>query len=89
MLLRVAELKCHNCGRTRGKIVAPTVGGLDVKATSLRAAARSRAAGQRTSPRCRHCGGLLYVDEPFSVRSGELSRLVDIPGRPVLDAKAA
>ena len=72
MLLRVAQVKCHNCGRTCGEVSATTVYELDLETVQTPDYAVGCGLSQGNYPRCKRCGGAVYMDEPFTAGPGEL-----------------
>jgi len=75
VIVRVAQVKCLNCGRVCGEISAPSVRELTLEpmekvyvptyATGFGLSGASRR-------RCRRCGGMVYVDEPFTSGPAEV-----------------
>ena len=71
-VLRVAQVKCHNCGRVCGEVQARSVQGLRLENVYVPKYAQKTGLSMGTHPRCGRCGGLVYIDEPFAGRPGEL-----------------
>lgn len=72
MLLRVAQVKCHNCGRTCGEVKAPSVLELTIREAYVPKYAAGCGLSEGLHLRCRRCGGPVYMDDPFTARPGEL-----------------
>ena len=72
MLMRVAEVKCYNCGRTCGEISAQSLH--DLTLDNIRVPEYTRRCGlsKGTTLRCERCGGSVYIDQPFTAGAGEL-----------------
>ena len=80
MLLRIAQVKCYNCGRACGEVSGKSL--QDLNLGNVRGCAPDvddlgTVAGP---PRCGRCGGWLYIDEPFTAGQGEMLPLETIRG---------
>ena len=82
MLLRVAQVKCYNCGRTCAEVIGRSVGDLNLSNAYIPKYAAQYGLSEGLPPRCQRCGGSIYIDEPFTVGPKELLFL-DTPFRSV------
>ena len=71
-VLRVAQVKCRNCGRVCGEVQARSVQGLSLENVYVPKYAEETGLSKGALPRCGRCGGMVYIDEPFAMRRGEL-----------------
>ena len=77
MVPRIAELKCYNCGRTWGEVSPTSVRDLSPDRIALPDRAAQHEGLRKPWPRCRRCGGLTYVDAPFTAAPREKTRVGD------------
>ena len=78
MLFRVAQVKCYNCGRTCGEVAGTSLGDLKLDSAYVPAYAGDERLSAESPLRCGRCGGAVYVDEPFTLGSGELRPPADV-----------
>ena len=79
MFLRIAQVKCHNCGRVCGEINAHSAQSLklaDIYIPEYASGYRSKDGG---IIKCARCGGSVYVDDPFTAAPAELTAREGIP----------
>lgn len=72
LLLRVAQVKCYNCGRTCAEVVGRSVRDLNLNAAYVPQYAAEYGLSEGLPPRCQRYGGSVYIDEPFTVGLKEL-----------------
>ena len=72
MLLRVAQVKCYNCGRACAEVVGRSLSDLNLNAAYVPKYATEYGLSEGHPPRCQSCGGAVYIDEPFTVGLKEL-----------------
>ena len=72
MIVRVAQVKCFSCGRICGEVHAPSVRELTLEKVYVPSYAAGLVHSGNDNTRCRRCGGMVYLDEPFSLGSAEI-----------------
>ena len=82
MYLRVAQVKCYNCGRICGEVSAPSPYELDLEDVYRPDYAIGYGLSQSNYPRCSRCEGAVFIDEPFTAGAGELLLPQDVQSRP-------
>ena len=78
LLLRVAQVKCYNCGRTCGEVKGRTVHELNIESVYIPQYAGVCALDEKNPRRCKRCGGSVYIDDPFTASAGELVTPQDV-----------
>ena len=73
LLLKVAQVKCYNCGRTCGEVKGRTVHELNIESAYIPQYAGEYGLDERNPRRCKRCGGSVYIDDPFTASAGELA----------------
>ena len=75
MIVRVAQVKCLNCGRVCGEVSAPSVRELTLEPMEnvyVPTYATGFGPSGSNRRRCGRCGGMVYVDEPFTSGPAEV-----------------
>ena len=72
MLMRVAQIKCYNCGRTCGEVVGPSIRDLTLENARVPEYIGESGRPDGIPSRCQRCEGSVYVDEPFTLSVGEI-----------------
>ena len=71
MLLRVAQVKCFNCGRICAEVIGRSVRDLDLRNRYAPKYSSYTGLSEEAPPLCKRCGGSVYIDEPFTVGAEE------------------
>ena len=77
MIVRVAQVKCYSCGRVCGEVKGEDLYGLSLQDMYVPKYAGRCGPSEDTPFRCSCCGGLVYIDQPFSANSGEVKAVDD------------
>ena len=73
MFLRIAQVKCHNCGRVCGEINAHSAQSLKLDNIYIPEYASGYRSKDGNTIKCARCGGSVYVDDPLTIGSAELT----------------
>ena len=73
MFLRIAQVKCHICGRVCGEINALSAHSLNLANIYVPEYASGYRLKDDNTIKCARCDGSVYVDDPLTVGSAELT----------------
>ena len=77
MVVRVAQVKCYSCGRVCGEVKGEDLYGLRLQDMYVPKYAGRCGPAEGDPFRCSCCGGLVYMDQPFSAGPGEVQAVDD------------